>query len=46
MTRKQISSHIKSIYKISFKGRYKDVKPELSKSQRAILEALDLKDSR
>jgi DNA-binding cell septation regulator SpoVG len=46
MTRKQISSHIKGIYKINFKGRYKDVKPELSKSQRVILEALGLKDIR
>jgi transposase len=46
MTRRQISSHIKGIYKISFKGRYKDVKPELSKSQRVILEALGLKDIR
>jgi transposase len=46
MTRKQISSHIKGIYRISFKGRYKDVKPELSKSQRVILEALGLKDIR
>jgi transposase len=46
MTRRQISSHIKGIYKISFKGRYKDVRPELSKSQRIILEALGLKDLR
>jgi transposase len=46
MTRKQIFSHIKGIYKINFKGRYKDVKPELSKSQRLILEALGLKDIR
>jgi len=46
MTRKQIASHIKGIYKIKFTGKYKDVKPELSKSQRAILEALGLFDSR
>jgi transposase len=46
MTRKQIASHIKSIYKIKFVGKYKDVCPELSKSQRAILEALDIHDSR
>jgi transposase len=46
MTRKQIFSHIKGIYKINFKGRYNDVKPELSKSQRVILEALGLKDIR
>ena len=46
MTRKQISSHIKSIYKIKFTGKYKDVRPELSKSQRLILEALGFSDSR
>jgi transposase len=46
MTRKQISSHIKGIYKIKFTGKYKDVCPELSKSQRSILEALGLRDSR
>jgi len=46
MTRKQISSHIKGIYKIKFTGKYKDVRPELSKSQRAILEALGFSDSR
>lgn len=46
MTRRQISSHIKSIYKIHFAGKYRDVKPELSKSQRAILEALGLSDDR
>jgi hypothetical protein len=46
MTRKQISSHIKGIYKVVFKGKYKDVKPTLSKSQRCILEALGIKDTR
>jgi transposase len=46
MTRKQIASHIKGIYKIKFVGKYKDIRPELSKSQRAILEALDIRDSR
>ena len=46
MTRKQITSHIKGIYKIKFTGKYKDVCPELSKSQRSILEALGLSDSR
>ena len=46
MTRKQISSHIKGIYKIKFTGKYKDVCPELSKSQRSILAALELNDSR
>ena len=46
MTRNQISSHIKGIYKIKFTGKYKDVCPELSKSQRSILAALELNDSR
>ena len=46
MTKKQISAHIKGIYKIKFIGKYKDVRPELSKSQRAILEALEITDSR
>lgn len=46
MTRKQISSHIKGIYKIKFNNRYKDVCPELSKSQRDILDALGFIDSR
>jgi transposase len=46
MTRKQISAHIKSIYKIKFTGKYRDVCPELSKSQRSILEALGFSDSR
>ena len=46
MTRKQIASHIKGIYKIKFSGKYRDVCPELSKSQRSILEALGLSDSR
>jgi transposase len=46
MTRKQIASHIKGIYKIKFSGKYRDVCPELSKSQRSIIEALGLSDSR
>ncbi|MDR1193848.1 MAG: transposase [Peptococcaceae bacterium] len=46
MTRKQIASHIKGIYKIKFTGKYRDICPELSKSQRAILAALGLNDSR
>lgn len=46
MTKKQIISHIKAIYKIKFIGKYKDVCPELSKSQRAILEALKISDTR
>jgi transposase len=45
-TRKQITSHIKGIYKIRFKNKYKDVCPELSKSQRLILDALGFEDSR
>jgi len=46
MTRKQIISHIKGIYKIKFVGKYKDICPELSKTQRAILDALGISDSR
>jgi transposase len=46
MSRRQISAHIKGIYKIHFKEKYKDVVPELSKSQRAILEALKISDNR
>ena len=46
MTRKQISSHIKGIYKIKFNKKRKDICPELSKSQRSILEALGFSDSR
>jgi transposase len=40
MTRKQIFSHIKTIYKIKFKGKYRDVQPALSKAQRDILIAI------
>jgi hypothetical protein len=40
MTRKQTSSYVKTIYKINFVGKYKDVKPTLSKSQREILAAV------
>jgi len=46
LTRKQIASHIKGIYKIKFTRKYKDVLPELSKTQRDLLEALDFRDSR
>ena len=46
LTRKQIASHIKGIYKVKFKNKRKDVRPELSKSQREILEALGFSDSR
>jgi transposase len=42
LTRKQVFSHIKTIYKVKFRGRYKDVYPELSKQQRDILEALNV----
>jgi hypothetical protein len=43
MTRTQIFSHIKAMSKIHFQGKYKDVTPQLSKNQRCILEALDVK---
>ena len=46
LTRKQIASHIKGIYKIKFARESKDVLPELSKTQRALLEALGFRDSR
>jgi transposase len=42
LTRKQIFSHTKTICKIKFKGRYKDIYPELSRQQRDILEALNI----
>ncbi len=42
LTHNQIASHIKAIYKINFRGKYKDVYPELSKQQRDILEALNI----
>jgi hypothetical protein len=40
LTRKQVFSHIKTIYKVEFTGKYRDVYPELSKQQRDILDAL------
>ncbi|MCL2173042.1 MAG: hypothetical protein FWB84_05300 [Candidatus Bathyarchaeota archaeon] len=44
LTRKQIFSHIKTIYKVTFKGEYcGEVYPELSRQQREILEALNVK---
>ena len=46
LTRKQIASQIKGIYKIKFTRKYKDVLPELSKTQRALLESLGFRDSR
>ena len=42
MTKRQIFSHLKTIYKIKFKGKYRDIRPSLSKSQRSILQALDI----
>jgi transposase len=42
LTRKQIFSHIKTICKVKFKGRYKDVYPELSRQQRDILKVLNV----
>lgn len=46
LTKKQIVSHIEGIHKIVFKGKSKDIKPELTKIQRAILDALGLTDER
>ena len=43
LTRKQIFSHIQTIYKIKFIGKYRDVYPELSRYQREILNALNVK---
>jgi len=43
MTKAQIFSHIKTISKIRFQRKYKDVMPQLSKKQREILEALEIK---
>lgn len=42
LTRKQVFSHIKTIYKVCFIGTYKDIYPELSRFQRNILEALNV----
>ena len=42
MTKAQVFSHIKTISKVHFQGKYKDVIPELSKNQRSILEALEI----
>jgi transposase len=42
LTRRQIFNHIKAIYKVKFKGKYKDVYPTLSKKQRNILIALGI----
>ena len=43
MTKAQIFSHIKTITKVRFQGKYKDVMPKLSKKQRSILDALEIK---
>jgi transposase len=42
LTRKQVFSHIKTIYKVKFKGKCRDVYPELSKQQRDILDVLNV----
>ena len=42
MTKTQIFSHIKTISKVHFQGKYNDVQPSLSKKQRSILEALGI----
>jgi hypothetical protein len=43
LTRSQIFNHIKAIYKVKFKGKYKDIYPVLSKIQRSILKALGIR---
>jgi hypothetical protein len=40
LTKTEIFNHIKAIYKVSFKGQYKDVYPTLSKTQRLIMDSL------
>jgi transposase len=42
MTRSQFANHMKTITKVKFKGKYRDVYPELSKHQREIVEALGI----
>jgi transposase len=42
MTRSQFANHMKTITKVKFKGRYRDVYPELTKHQREIVEALGI----
>lgn len=42
LTRDQIFGAIKSIYKIKFKGKRKDIMPTLSKTQISILEAIEV----
>jgi hypothetical protein len=43
--RRQMFNHIQAIYKVKFKGKYKDVYPALSKTQRSILKALGIQTS-
>jgi transposase len=42
MTRSQFANHMKTITKVKFKGRYRDVYPEFTKHQREIVEALGI----
>ena len=42
LTRKQIFSHIKTIYKVQFKDKYDVIYPELSKQQREIIDAINI----
>ena len=42
MTRSQFANHLKTITKVKFKGKYRDVYPELTKHQREIVEALGI----
>jgi transposase len=42
LTWRQIFNHIKAIYKVRFKGKYRDVLPTPSRIQRSILDALGI----
>jgi transposase len=42
LTKTQISNHIKTICKIKFKGKYRDVKHPFTKSQRNIIHAMGI----
>jgi hypothetical protein len=42
MVRSQFANHMKTIAKVKFKGKYRDVYPELTKHQREIVEALGI----
>jgi transposase len=46
MTKKQVMGHIKGIYRVEFKGKYKAVYPTLTKNQRSILNALKIRTPR